>query len=97
MAVTKKSADADTKDANVAAATSVNTSGAAQQIVGDVDLSHPAVDANPRANTTELQNKIDFNDPTVSGHEAVAKALNDQGVPTKDVDDVDSDEDGKDK
>lgn len=73
------------KAANIAPATNIDTSGAPQQIVPDVDMSHPAVDDNPRANTTVDQNRIDFNDPTVPGHQAVAEALNAQGVPTKDV------------
>ncbi len=71
------------KAANIPAATSVDTSGAPQQVVPDVDMSHPAVDDNPRANTTVDQNRIDFNDPTIPGHDAVADALNAQGVPTK--------------
>lgn len=69
--------------ANIPAATEVSTSGAPQQVVPDVDMSHPAVDNNPRANTTVDQNRIDFNDPTIPGHDAVANALNEQGVPTK--------------
>ncbi|MDE0878920.1 MAG: hypothetical protein OSB00_09725 [Sphingomonas bacterium] len=56
-------------------AETIDTSGAAQQIVGDVDMSHPAVDDNPRANTTDEQNRIDFNDPTKSGSDAVADNL----------------------
>ena len=66
--------------ANVAPATEIDTSGAPQQIVDDVDLSHPAVDANPRANTTVAQNRIDFNDPSLDSSEAVAKMLREQGV-----------------
>ena len=66
--------------ANVAPATGIDTSGAPQQIVDDVDLSHPAVDANPRANTTVAQNRIDFNDPSLDSSEAVAKMLREQGV-----------------
>jgi hypothetical protein len=61
--------------ANLAPATEVDAAGAPQQIVPDVDMSHPAVDANPRANTTVGQNRIDFNDPTISGQEAVERAL----------------------
>lgn len=71
------------KPANIPAATEIDPSGAPRQIVPDVDMGHPAVDDNPRANTTVDQNKIDFNDPTVPGHDAVADALNAQGVPTK--------------
>lgn len=41
----------------------------------DVDTAHPAVDADPRAGATADQNRIDFNDPTLSGAEAVAKSL----------------------
>ncbi|MCW2395884.1 MULTISPECIES: hypothetical protein [unclassified Sphingobium] len=61
--------------ANIAPASEINTSGAPQQIVPDVDMSHPAVDADPRANTTADQNRIDFNDPTISGREAVERSL----------------------
>lgn len=71
------------KAANIPAATEIDSSGAPRQVVPDVDMSHPAVDDNPRANTTVDQNRIDFNDPTVAGHDAVADALNAQGVPTK--------------
>ncbi|QBE91911.1 hypothetical protein DRN02_007700 [Sphingomonas paucimobilis] len=56
----------------VAPATEIDTSGAPQQIVPDVDMSHPAVDNDPRANTTADQNRIDFNDPTISGADQVA-------------------------
>ncbi|MBN6819526.1 hypothetical protein JRF84_07975 [Methylobacterium organophilum] len=69
--------------ANLPAATEVSTSGAVQQVVPDVDLSHPAVDDNPRARTSVVQNAIDFNDPTISGADAVVNNLNAQGVPTK--------------
>lgn len=40
-----------------------------------IDVSHPAVDNNPRADTTVNQNKIDFNDPTASQTEAVEANL----------------------
>lgn len=66
----------DTTDSNSPApAETIDTSGAPQQIVDDVDMSHPAVDADPRAGTTEDMNRIDFNDPTLSGPDAVAKML----------------------
>lgn len=39
----------------------------------DVNLKHPAVDANPRAGVPE--NQIDFNDPTLSQKEAVQENL----------------------
>lgn len=45
------------------------------KIALEVDPNDPAVDADPRAGTTEDQNRIDFNDPTLSGAEAVAKNL----------------------
>lgn len=61
--------------AGIAAAEQIDTSGAPQQIVPDVDLSHPAVDADPRAGTTEIQNRIDFNDPRKSGREVVEEQL----------------------
>lgn len=72
--------DADHTEANqqengIAAADTIDTSGAPQQIVPDVDMSHPAVDADPRANTSDQQNRIDFNDPSLEGHEAVAQQL----------------------
>ena len=56
----------------------IDTAGAPQQIVPDVDMEHPAVDNDPRAGTTTEQNKIDFNDPNLSGSEAVAKNLKEQ-------------------
>lgn len=57
-------------------AETIDTSGAPQQIVGDVDMSNAAVDADPRKGTTEDMNRIDFNDPYLSGPDAVAKMLN---------------------
>lgn len=64
------------KDSNgVKPAETVDTAGAPQQIVPDVDLDHPAVDNDPRKNTSAEQNKIDFNDPTLSGPEAVEQNL----------------------
>tara|TARA_R110002072_G_scaffold38314_4_gene110907 strand:+ start:14981 stop:15199 length:219 start_codon:yes stop_codon:yes gene_type:complete len=56
-------------------ATEIDTSGAPQQIVPDVDLDHPAVDNDPRAGTTADQNRIDFNDPSKDGAQAVAESL----------------------
>lgn len=61
--------------ANIPAATEFDPSGAPIQIVSDVDPGHPAVDDNPRKGTSIDQNRIDFNDPTISGQEAVEKAL----------------------
>ena len=70
-----KKDDLDTKPADIAAATKFEPSGAPQQVVADVDPDHPAVDANPRAGTTVNQNRIDFNDPELSGRETVEKSL----------------------
>lgn len=81
MTTTDKNKDADNpadKPADLAPASTVDPSGAPVQVVPDVDMSHPAVDANPRAWTTVEQNKIDFNDPSLSGAEAVEKNLADQ-------------------
>ncbi|TZG23886.1 hypothetical protein [Sphingomonas montanisoli] len=66
---------AASKPAAIPPATTINPSGAPDQIVPDVDLDHPAVDADPRANTTVDQNRIDFNDPTIPGDVAVARNL----------------------
>lgn len=70
------------KPANIAPATGIDPSGAPHQVVPDVDLGHPAVDANPRAKTTVDQNKIDWNAPSAPSADVVAKALTEQGVPT---------------
>ncbi|HVI28850.1 hypothetical protein [Hansschlegelia sp.] len=84
MAVTKTKADekpaenAGDAPANIPAASEFSTSGAPRQVTG-FDPSHPAVDDNPRKNTTLLQNRVDFNDPTLSEHEAVARNMADQG------------------
>ena len=66
------------KAENVKPAETIDTAGAPQQIVPDVDMKHPAVDNDPRAGTSAEQNKIDFNDPDLSGSEAVEKNLKDQ-------------------
>lgn len=69
-------ADLDTSpEANIPPAKDFDAAGAPQQIVPDVDPSHPAVDNDPRAGTTEHQNRIDFNDPRLSGAEAVKRNL----------------------
>lgn len=90
MAVTKqtkdKSSNADTakevkereaelkKPADIAPATEFAPSGAPVQTT-DIDVDHPAVDNNPRADTTIVQNKADMNDPGLSMEEAVAEQL----------------------
>ena len=63
------------KPADIAPATEFDPSGAPRQVVPDVDPNHPAVDNDPRAGTTEMQNRIDFNDPTKTGQEVVEEAL----------------------
>ncbi|WP_432344700.1 hypothetical protein WMC41_15970 [Shinella yambaruensis] len=83
MANTKPTENAGDKPANIPPATEVDPSGAPMQIVPDVDMTHPAVDADPRKGTSIDQNRIDFNDPNKSGAEAVADMLNAQGVNTK--------------
>lgn len=91
MATTKTSENAGDTPANITPATEIDPSGAPVQIVPDVDMTHPAVDANPRKATTVDQNRIDFNDPNKSGAEAVADMLNAQGVPTKSGEDAETD------
>ncbi|WP_244476088.1 hypothetical protein [Rhizobium sp. Leaf306] len=78
--VTSTETVATEQAANIAPATEVDPSGAPVQIVPDVDLSHPAIDADPRKGTTVAQNRIDFNDPTLTPGEAVANMLRAQGV-----------------
>ena len=68
-------ADLDTSGAaKIAPATEFEQSGAPVQET-DIDAKHPAVDNNPRENTTADMNRIDFNDPAKSGAEAVAENL----------------------
>ncbi len=68
-----------TTDAAPAAAMTTNTgdfgASGAPRVELHVDTSHPALDADPRSNTTAKQNQIDLNDPTKSGSEAVTEAL----------------------
>ncbi len=66
------------EDNGIAPAEAFDAAGAPQQIVPDVDMSHPAVDADPRAHTSAAQNRIDFNDPSLDGPDAVEKNLQDQ-------------------
>ena len=62
-------ADLDTSGpANIPAASEFSTSGAPRQVT-EIDMAHPAVDADPRAGTTVDQNRIDFNDPLKTGAE----------------------------
>lgn len=88
MTVKKSAATAaivdDSKPANIPPATEFDPSGAPLQTVPDVDASHPAVDNDPRANTTVDQNKIDFNDPVKSGQEIVSEQLGMKPASDKD-------------
>jgi hypothetical protein len=72
--------DGSGEAANIRPATEFAASGAIIEpsVVSDVDMKHPAVDANPRKDTTKQANKIDFNDPTISGREAVEENLKSQ-------------------
>ena len=70
-----KTIQTGTAPADIPSATDFDPSGAPIQTVPDVDPAHPAVDDNPRKGTSVDQNRIDFNDPTISGQEAVEKAL----------------------
>ncbi len=74
-AATSASAATTAAQANIPPADTIDTSGSPQQIVPDVDMSHPAVDADPRAGTSEDANRIDFNDPNKPGHQVVEEAL----------------------
>lgn len=64
--------------ADIAAATEFEASGAPVQSSG-FDLDHASLDTNPRENTTETMNRIDFNDPVKTGREVVEAALKSQG------------------
>lgn len=63
--------------ANIDPATTFAASGAPLQAM-DIDLGAASLDANPRANTSVDQNRIDFNDPVRTGAEIVADQLRDQ-------------------
>lgn len=65
--------------ADIAPATEFDPSGAPIQTT-DIDVSHVAVDNNPRANTTVDQNRIDFNDPVRTGAEIVTDQLKAQSA-----------------
>jgi hypothetical protein len=71
------------EQANIPGATDFDPSGAPIQEASDIDPSHPAVDDNPRKGTTVDQNRIDFNDPTKTGAEAVVDNLREQGQDVK--------------
>lgn len=87
MTVTKKTAGAatlaktapapqgsDSTQSGVAAASAFEPSGAPDQ-VPSIDVDHPAVDNDPRANSTAEMNQIDFNDPSKAAGDVVAEQL----------------------
>lgn len=84
LALQKDEREAALKPADIGAAGSakgnMDASGAIMEpsVKSSVDVDHPAVDNNPRAGTTERQNAIDFNDPTLTEQEAVEQRLADQ-------------------
>lgn len=65
---------------NLAPATEFAASGAVIEptIVERVDMSHPAVDNEPRKGQPAVANQIDFNDPTLTEAEAVEDNLDAQ-------------------
>jgi hypothetical protein len=68
--------DEGSKPADIAPGTEMEASGAIiEEAAKKVDLDHPAVDNNPRADTTVRQNQIDFNDPAKPQKEAVEENL----------------------
>lgn len=76
-AAEERAAAAEPSGIGAAPAGKIEASGA---IVEDaarklIDVSHPAVDNNPRAGTTAHQNRIDFNDPELGEGEAVTANL----------------------
>lgn len=90
MAITKKDvapAPADDKPQDLAPATEPEASGAIAEpaILKGVDMSHPSVDANPRANSTAEMNSIDFNNPSglVSQEDSVIENLREAGAKPK--------------
>lgn len=68
------------KPDDLAPATTFAASGATIEpaIIDRVDMSHPAVDDAPRKCAPAVSNQIDFNDPTLTDAEQVAKNL---GLP----------------
>lgn len=65
------------KEDTLTAATDVAASGALIEptIVDRIDTKHPAVDDEPRKGMPVIANRIDFNDPTITGAEAVERNL----------------------
>lgn len=87
MTVTKKTAAAETvattaakpaekndSESGIAPASSFAPSGAPEQDM-PIDVTHPALDNDPRANTTAEMNQIDLNDPAKPAGVAVAEQL----------------------
>lgn len=65
-------------------ATEAEASGALQEptIAEQIDTKHPAVDDEPRKGLPPESNQIDFNDPTISGAEAVRRNLSGEIGPS---------------
>lgn len=80
--VARKDAEERLTPASISPAKSSNieASGAIMEpaVKSAIDVDHPAVDNNPRAGTTERQNKVDFNDPTLKASDAVQENLDAQ-------------------
>lgn len=81
MATKKKAADTVNPGANPSPATTAEASGAVieKKVASSAVIDHPAVDSNPRDNTTAEMNRIDFNNPEKRQAEAVADNLKKQG------------------
>lgn len=81
--MTTKKTTAGDQPEKLAPATSFEASGAVIEpaIVDRVDMTHPSVDANPRAGATADMNRIDFNTPSAlaSQEEQVEENLKAQG------------------
>jgi hypothetical protein len=71
----KTAGDTSDQASGVDPATTFSPSGAPHQVVPDVDPDHPAVDNDPRKNTTADMNRIDFNDPTKTGAVIAAEQI----------------------
>lgn len=77
LAADEREARETPADISPAPATAVDASGSIMEpeAKAAIPMDHPAVDNNPRAGTTEVQNKADYNDPTLSAEEAVKENL----------------------
>lgn len=64
-----------------ATAADIEASGAIAEpgATAGIPVDHPAIDNNPRASVPDISNRIDLNDPTMDGPDAVAAMLKAQG------------------